>query len=209
MPGACQQGPPIRPTPRSPLRTRWVRSKKPAPDRPPGRRHGRRQVEPGHPQGEGTDGGQATPPPGRRQAHAPTNHAAGFLGDSRGGRDVSLPPSLPSPLPWSRILHSSGHLVCNGPKDIRTEKEVARAVEGRRARKIVLLLHVLLQDNNVTLLDHWLDHQVMHRMHIEGLSSFRRCNHCHRRVHGRRLIIEPFQRFCHLIEKSDTISIVV
>ncbi len=59
---------------------------------------------------------------------------------------------------------------------------------------------MLLQDNHVTLLDHWLDHQVMHRIRIEGLTSFRRCNHRHRRVHGRRLIIESLQRFCHLIE---------
>src|SRR5712692_7097505 len=38
-------------------------------------------------------------PPGRRQAHAPTNHAEGSSRDSRGGRDVSLPPSVPPP--WS------------------------------------------------------------------------------------------------------------
>jgi len=38
-------------------------------------------------------------PPGRRQAHAPTNHAAGSSRDRRGGRDVSLPPSVPPP--WS------------------------------------------------------------------------------------------------------------
>src|SRR5271167_1027599 len=38
-------------------------------------------------------------PRGRRQARAPTNHAAGSSRDSRGGRDMSLPPSVPPP--WS------------------------------------------------------------------------------------------------------------